>query len=198
MLEVVGPTLPDLKDHVNADYEEISRALAAKSAGLFIGAIIGGVLHEKFHRHTDLIMSLGILIGAVGISMVPWVATLPAVSFFLLLTGVSEGFINTGKQISKLKTRLYAMTPVQQTLKLARVLAVLILSVVSLSITRWQLDGDAHLARQSCKPDAFLTFWFCCGSYRRASNRGQLHVLLRDSSLEREHNEKRHRLASHC
>ncbi len=96
MLEVVGPTLPDLKDHVGANYEEISRALATKSAGLFLGAFIGGVLHEKFHRHTDLIMSLGILIGAVGITMVPWVPTLPAVSFFLMLTGIGEGFINTG------------------------------------------------------------------------------------------------------
>ena len=51
LLEIIGPTLPDLKDLVGVNYEEISRALVAKSAGLFVGAFIGGILHERFYRY---------------------------------------------------------------------------------------------------------------------------------------------------
>ena len=40
--EVVGPTLPDIKARVGADYEEIGRVLAARSAGLFLGSLAGG------------------------------------------------------------------------------------------------------------------------------------------------------------
>ena len=31
--EMSGPTLPDLKDRIGVDYEEISRALVGKSIG---------------------------------------------------------------------------------------------------------------------------------------------------------------------
>jgi hypothetical protein len=40
--EVVGPTLPDIKARVGANYEEIARVLAARSAGLFLGSLAGG------------------------------------------------------------------------------------------------------------------------------------------------------------
>ena len=47
---------------------------------------------------TDLIICiLGIAIGAVGIAFVPWSNSLGMCGFLLGLTGVSEGFINTGR-----------------------------------------------------------------------------------------------------
>ena len=48
-MEVIGPTLTDLKDFVGVDYEQISRTLVAKSVGFFVGSIIGG---ESLYQHT--------------------------------------------------------------------------------------------------------------------------------------------------
>ena len=42
------PCVDILKDQVHSDYEEISRALAAKSAGMIFGSVIGGYLADKF------------------------------------------------------------------------------------------------------------------------------------------------------
>ena len=41
-------------------------------------------------------MSIGILLGAVGIVICPLVPSLEVVASMLFLTGLSEGFINTG------------------------------------------------------------------------------------------------------
>ena len=46
MLEIIGPTLPDLRTQIDANYEEMSRALFGKAAGFFIGSVAGGILHE--------------------------------------------------------------------------------------------------------------------------------------------------------
>ena len=46
--EMVGPTLPDLKDRVNANYEEIARVLVSKSVGYCFGAILGGFFAYKY------------------------------------------------------------------------------------------------------------------------------------------------------
>ena len=57
--EIVGPTLPALSDKLGVNYEEISRALSGKSIGLMLGSILGGFLHEKFYKQTDLLISIG-------------------------------------------------------------------------------------------------------------------------------------------
>ena len=46
MLEIIGPTLPDLRSQIDVNYEEMSRALFGKAAGFFIGSVAGGILHE--------------------------------------------------------------------------------------------------------------------------------------------------------
>ncbi len=46
-IELIGPTLLDLKDRVAADYEEISRALVARSVGYFCAAMVGGTLADR-------------------------------------------------------------------------------------------------------------------------------------------------------
>ena len=45
-----GPTLPYLKHRVDSNYEQISRALVARSVGFLSGAVAGGVLCDRFYR----------------------------------------------------------------------------------------------------------------------------------------------------
>ena len=59
MLEVVGPTMQDLMELMDVNYQQISLALLGKSTGFFVGSLMGGFLHEIFHSKTDLIMSIG-------------------------------------------------------------------------------------------------------------------------------------------
>ena len=44
----VTPCVDILKDHLHADYEGISSALAAKSGAIIFGSVIGGYLADKF------------------------------------------------------------------------------------------------------------------------------------------------------
>ena len=40
--------------------------MGGTSMGLAVAAVIGGILHERFYKLTDLIMAIGMIIGAVG------------------------------------------------------------------------------------------------------------------------------------
>ena len=46
--EITGPTLPYMKQRVSCNYEQIGRALAARSVGFLIGSLTGGVLCDKY------------------------------------------------------------------------------------------------------------------------------------------------------
>ena len=54
MLEIIGPTLPDLRNQINVNFEEMSRALVGKAAGFFIGSVAGGILHEVRFRSGNI------------------------------------------------------------------------------------------------------------------------------------------------
>jgi len=88
------------------DYEEVSRALMGKSVGLGIGAIAGGFLNEIFHRHADLLMSLGLFTMAIACACVPQVDELWFVALMLFFIGFGEGIINTGQYIVDVGTNV--------------------------------------------------------------------------------------------
>ena len=58
-MEIVGPTLPDLKDRLGVDYEQISRALIFISVGVMTGSPISGYLHERLYPHSELLLAIG-------------------------------------------------------------------------------------------------------------------------------------------
>ena len=45
---------------------------------------------------TDLLIALGIFVLMAAGAVIPWVTNLPSMALMLCLTGVGEGFINTG------------------------------------------------------------------------------------------------------
>ena len=79
------------------NYEEISRALAWKSIGLFFGSIFGGFLNEILYTHVDLFMSLSLMVMGVACFLLPRGPSLAFVAAMLSVNGFGEGIINTGR-----------------------------------------------------------------------------------------------------
>jgi FHS family Na+ dependent glucose MFS transporter 1 len=47
-LEVIGPTMPDMKDRLGVTYSEIGTTLVCRSVGILIGTLVGGYVLEIF------------------------------------------------------------------------------------------------------------------------------------------------------
>ncbi len=95
--EVVGPTLPDLKARIGVNYEEIARVLSARSAGLFLGSVSGGMLYDRFTRKRDLILAASLLISGTMILVAPWCPELWLLGVMFHLMGHGHGLLTTGK-----------------------------------------------------------------------------------------------------
>ena len=94
--EVVGPTLPDLKSRVSSNYEQISRVFSARSAGLFIGSIVGGFLHDRFTRRRDLLLTIALVISGLTIAAAPWCTRLWELGVVFHLMGHGHALLTTG------------------------------------------------------------------------------------------------------
>lgn len=91
----------DLKDNLGVDYEDVSGALVAKSSGFAVGAVIGGFLHEKFYRKSELIIALSLILASFATVMIPFSPYLGLVAAMFALSGIAEGIINSGRVILK-------------------------------------------------------------------------------------------------
>lgn len=94
--EVIGPTLHDLKTRSGSNYEEISRVLSARSAGLFLGSIIGGAVHDHWARRRDLVLAVALLMSALTITIAPWCTSLWLLGIIFHVMGHSHGLLTTG------------------------------------------------------------------------------------------------------
>ena len=94
--EIVGPTLPDLKDQLRVNYEEVSRVLVGKGIGMLFGAVIGGFINERFYKYVDLFMAMCLVLMAVVAVVIPFSTALELTAAMFALNGFAEGIINTG------------------------------------------------------------------------------------------------------
>ena len=63
----------------------------------FAGAVIGGFLHEKFYRHSELVLACGLWLASVATVAVPFVGQLALLATMFALSGVADGIINSGR-----------------------------------------------------------------------------------------------------
>ena len=98
-MEIIGPTLIDLKTRTNSSYESLAAAVSGTSVGYFIGAVIGGFLIDKFGLFLDLTVAVGLDLGAVGTVAIPWVPNTQLIWLLCCLQGTSTGIVNTGIHI---------------------------------------------------------------------------------------------------
>ena len=94
--EVVGPTMPDLKNRVGADYEEMGRILLARSAGLLIGSVLGGLVYDQFPWQRDIIIATALLVSALTTAVAPWCTAVWQLGIVFHLMGHSHAFLTTG------------------------------------------------------------------------------------------------------
>ena len=97
MFMVIPPTIPDLRATLGYTYGEISRGLAARSAGFAIGAIIGGVLNDVCPQHSDFILSLSIIMSSTASIFIPMYTSLPLFITLMFIIGLGFNIINTGE-----------------------------------------------------------------------------------------------------
>jgi MFS transporter, FHS family, glucose/mannose:H+ symporter len=89
---MLAPALPFLIREFSLSLAEAGTALVARSAGSFIGVLMGGVLSDRFGRKPVLVAGCllqGIMTGLIGISP-NWLA----ITLFIGLNGLSVGLIN--------------------------------------------------------------------------------------------------------
>ena len=69
----ISVSVPDLRENIGVDYEQVTRILFSESTGFFVGSLLGGILFERFIVYTELIMAAGISCGALGEWGIRWV-----------------------------------------------------------------------------------------------------------------------------
>ena len=77
--------------------EEIARIFTGRSVGYLVGSILGGLLFDRFNQ--DCMLSLALLLTAVGTAMAPWSPHYLAMMALFGTQGLSMGFLDTGELI---------------------------------------------------------------------------------------------------
>ena len=97
MMEIYGPTLIDLRARTNSTYEALATAVASKNIGYFTGAILGGILVDKYGLFCDLMLALSLDATAFATIGIPWVSRTELIWVLCFIKGVGGGVLNTCK-----------------------------------------------------------------------------------------------------
>ncbi|XP_067126811.1 uncharacterized protein [Centruroides vittatus] len=90
-------TLKDLQRAVGADLSEIEFIYTARYSGYVFGALIGGILFDRYNRQFLLFLSL--LATAIGIITIPFCTKLGILMTCTAITGITMGFLDTGGNV---------------------------------------------------------------------------------------------------
>ena len=86
----------DLKIKTNSNYEDVAVAVSGRSVGLFIGAVVGGVLVDKFGWCCHLWIAIALDIAAVATVIAPWSPGTELLWVCCTIGGATEVMINIG------------------------------------------------------------------------------------------------------
>ncbi|XP_064600759.1 sodium-dependent glucose transporter 1C-like [Liolophura sinensis] len=88
---MISTSLVDFKERLAEDYDLIARAIAAKSVGVMLGAIIAGCLNDRFTKHGDLIMAGTLFIASLSVASKPWVTSIVPLGALYTVEGLAHG-----------------------------------------------------------------------------------------------------------
>ena len=86
----------DLKLVFHASYEEVSRSVSARGIGGFAGAVVGGILVDKFEHSTDLIVATIEVVSSFTVSYVPFAPDVNFLWFLYFILGICGSVANIG------------------------------------------------------------------------------------------------------
>jgi FHS family Na+ dependent glucose MFS transporter 1 len=90
----LGPTLPGLAEHTQAQLGEISFLFTAHSLGYLLGSLLGGWLYDRVPGHPVMAAALAVL--ALMLGIIPVVPLLPLLTAALLFLGMGGGALDVG------------------------------------------------------------------------------------------------------
>jgi FHS family Na+ dependent glucose MFS transporter 1 len=90
----LGPTLPGLAEHTQAQLGEISFLFTAHSLGYLLGSLLGGWLYDRVPGHPVMAAALAVL--ALMLGIIPVVPLLPLLTVALLFLGMGGGALDVG------------------------------------------------------------------------------------------------------
>ena len=102
--------MPYLMDHLGlTTFEPLSRTLLARGGGIGVGAVVGGLLCACCVRvrpgtsgagprgSLDLVMVIGLMIGAMAVALISWCPDLIWMSGIVGGEGVARGILSIGE-----------------------------------------------------------------------------------------------------
>jgi FHS family Na+ dependent glucose MFS transporter 1 len=90
----LGPTLPGLAEHTQAQLGQISFLFTAHSLGYLLGSLLGGWLYDRVPGHPVMAAALAVLALVLGI--IPLVPLLPLLIAALFFLGMAGGALDVG------------------------------------------------------------------------------------------------------
>jgi FHS family Na+ dependent glucose MFS transporter 1 len=90
----LGPTLPGLAEHTQAQLGEISFLFIAHSLGYLLGSLLGGWLYDRVPGHPVMAAALAVL--ALMLGIIPLAPLLPLLTAALLFLGMAGGALDVG------------------------------------------------------------------------------------------------------
>ncbi|KAL4233504.1 ribosome-binding protein [Mactra antiquata] len=97
-MEIGGPTLLDLRIRFNTNSEEIARSVSAQGAGIFVGALIGGILVDLLGIWKILLVTGSQIIVTATIVSMPYVGSLTMLWVMFFILGTAAGVVNVSGQ----------------------------------------------------------------------------------------------------
>lgn len=105
-MEIGGPTMLDLRIYFDSNPEEIARSVSALGVGLFVGALLAGLLVDMIGTWKILLVTGAQLLATVSIISMPYVGSLSALWVMFFLLGTAAGTVNVCKN-NCTKRKLY-------------------------------------------------------------------------------------------
>ena len=74
----------------------MSRSVSGRGAGGFVGALLGGILVDKFDRSLDLLVALSETVASVAVLTIPFSLGINFLWFHYFIMGACSGIIGIG------------------------------------------------------------------------------------------------------
>lgn len=94
---MIGPTLLDLRQLVNASAQQINIIFPIGSIGYLLGSIAGGIVYDRFD--SQLTIALFLIILGISEAVIPWNRSVMTLSVNNFLKRLGDGGINTSGNV---------------------------------------------------------------------------------------------------
>ena len=93
-IAILGPSLLDLKDQVDASFKEISTIFTVRSVGYLLGSIVAGWLFDRWNGY--LVLTASCFIASLSMIVTPFTKSFFVLMITVVCQGLALGSLDTG------------------------------------------------------------------------------------------------------